>query len=108
MTTDESNTYGERSDELRPQNYEGIDWGLIVFLTLGIAALLLPYISIPFVGVYWAAVVAIAVFVVWVTVMPSTCMNGGLICSLVAMAVLFNTIGIVLGAAVRFLVSLFS
>ena len=52
--------------------------------------------------------VAIAVFVLWATVMPTTCMSGGLICSLVAMAVLFNTIGIVLAAVIRFVVSLFS
>jgi hypothetical protein len=34
-------------------------------------------------------------------------MGGGLICSTVGMVVLFNTFGILLAAAIRFLVSLF-
>jgi hypothetical protein len=67
-----------------------------------------PHSAISLVGLNWAAVVAVAVFFVWVTVMPTTCMNGGLICSIVAMAVLFNTIGIVLAAVIRFVVSLFT
>lgn len=98
MTTDESNACGEPSEVLPPQTYEGIDWGVIV----------LPYVSIAWVGLYWAAAGAVGVFILWVTVMPTTCMNGGLICSLVAIAVLFNTIGFLLGAGVRFVVSLFS
>lgn len=40
--------------------------------------------------------------------MPTTCMSGGLICSMVAMMVLFNTFGILLAAAIPFVVSLFS
>lgn len=107
MTLDESKVPHEPSDESHAPSYEGVDWGLFIFLTLGVVALLLPHISISFVGLYWAGVVAVVVFVVWVTVMPTTCMSGGLICSLVAMAVLFNTLGIVLAAGIRFVVSLF-
>ena len=108
MTLDESKVPLEPSDESQAPSNEGMDWGLVIFLTLGVVALLLPHISIPFVGLYWAAVVAVVVFVVWVTVMPTTCMSGGLVCSFVAMAVLFNTLGIVLAAGIRFVVSLFS
>ena len=106
MTTEELNN--EPSEELNAQNYEGVDWGLFVFLALGIVALLVPHISIPFIGLYWATVVAVAVFVLWLMVMPTTCMSGGLICSLVAMAIFFNTIGLLLAAVIRFVVSLFS
>ena len=108
MAINELNSPGDPSREPKTRNHEGVDWGLFVFLALGIVALLVPYISIPFVGVYSAAVVAVAVFVLWVMVMPTTCMSGGLICSLVAMAIFFNTIGLVLAAVIRFLVSLFS
>lgn len=107
MTTDDSNATHEPSDEFSAQT-KGVDWALILFLSLGVAALLLPHISLPFVGAYWAAVLAVAIFALWVMVMPTTCMNGGLIFSLVAMAVLFNTVGIVLAAAIRFAVSLFT
>ncbi|QDU12113.1 hypothetical protein V202x_55380 [Gimesia aquarii] len=105
MVTEKSNTCSEPSDEVPAQSYEGIDWGLAIFLVLGVVALLLPHVSIPFVGVYWAAAVAVVVFVVWNTVMPTTCMSGGLICSLVAMAVIFNTLGIVLAVVIRLIVS---
>ena len=108
MAAEELNGPDAPSKGLNAPNHDTVDWGLIVFLALGIVALLVPHISIPFVGVYWAAVVAVAVFVLWGTVMPTTCMSGGLICSLVAMAIFFNTTGLVLAVVIRFVVSLFS
>lgn len=92
----------QRVDEKR------FDGGLIVFLALAALVLLSPHIAIVFVGLYWAAVIAVGVCALWVTVMPTTCMNGGLICSCVAMAILFNTIAIVLGAIIGLVVSWFT
>lgn len=108
MTKDQANASNERSEQLPVPDYEGMDWGVLIFLVLGVVALSLPYIATSFVGGYWAAAVAVAVLVLWFAVMPTTCMSGGLICSLVAMAIMFNTIGFVLVAAIRFVVSLFS
>jgi hypothetical protein len=76
-----------------------VDYGLYVFFALGVLAVAAPQLSFIFGGPYWAALAAIAVFVLWISVMPTTCMSGGLYCSLVAMAILFNTLGIVLFAA---------
>jgi hypothetical protein len=106
MTTDDSVTSHEQDNGFPGPNNDGVDWGLLVFLTLGVAALLSPYALIPFVGVYWAAAAAVGVLLVWFAVMQTTCINGGLICSLVALAILSNTIGIVIGATIRFAASL--
>ncbi len=107
MTTDESNTCSEAIDDVPTHGYEGIDWGLIAFFLLGVTALGMPNISIAFLGVYWAAIVAVGIFAIWFTFMPTRCINGGLICSVVAIAVLVNTIGFVFGAVIRFVASLF-
>ena len=72
------------------------------FLVLAIFAFLTPFLVIPFLGLYWGAAAAIAIFVLWVYLMPTTCMNGGLICSFVATMLLVNTICMVLFAVIRF------
>jgi hypothetical protein len=108
MTTDESMAPHKPGNDSPLAVSKRVDLGLTVFLALGAVACLLPHVSILFVGVYWAVLVATAVFVLWSAVMPTSCMNGGLICSLVAMAVFFNAIGIALGASIRFVVSLFT
>lgn len=89
-------------------NQKRFDWGLLLFIALGVAALVSPHCAILFAGLYWAAVVAVGVCALWVTVMPTTCLNGGLICSFAAMAILFNTIAIVLGAIIGLVVSWFT
>lgn len=108
MDLETPNTCSEPGDQFPTQNERGIDWGFALFLVLGVVALLLPSLSIPFVGVYWAAVVVVIVLVVWFTVMPTTCMSGGLICSLVALVILSSTLGIVLIAVARFIVSFYT
>jgi hypothetical protein len=108
MARDALNAQDEPDGELRSWERETVDWGLVVFLVLAVIALLLPHISISFGGVYWGAGVAVALFVVWGGMMPTTCMSGGLVCSLAAMLILFNTIGIVLAAIIRLVVSLFT
>ena len=108
MVTDGSNAPDGPSSGQPSANDRTVDWGLLVFLALAALALVLPHASLSFVGVYWAALVAIAIFVLWFKVMQTTCMSGGFICSVVAMMVLFNTIAIVLVAMVRFVASQFS
>ena len=98
----------ESNRDLHTQDNATVDWGLIVVLTLGLIPLLTPLIAIQYVGIYWAAVVAVVVFLIWCFVMPTTCMNGGLIFSILAMSLLFNTAIIITTAAVTFLISLFS
>ena len=108
MVTQDSNAGDESKGGLTKVDHRSALLGLYLFLVFAIAALVLPHAALLFWGVYWAALAACIVFVVWFGVMPTTCMNGGLICSLVAIMVLFNTVGIVLVALVKFTVSLFS
>ncbi|WP_417393858.1 hypothetical protein [Gimesia chilikensis] len=98
----------ESNRDLHTQDNATVDWGLIVVLTLGLIPLLTPLIAILYVGIYWAAVVAVVVFLIWCFVMPTTCINGGLNFSILAMSLLFNTAIIITTAAVTLLISLFS
>jgi hypothetical protein len=82
------------------------DLGLYVFVALAFVALLTPGVTAAVWGVYWAAVIGILVFILWVFTMPTTCMSGGLVCSLAAMAIFFNAAVMLLLALVRFLFSL--
>lgn len=88
------------------RNSPGMDWGLLQFVALGSLALVLPLVVALFTGVFWAAAVAMAVCVLWFTRMQTSCINGGMICSLMAIAVMCNTTGLVLAAGLRFLTSL--
>jgi hypothetical protein len=82
------------------------DVGLCVFLFLALVAILGPHIVAVVWGLYAAALVAIVVCVTWLVTMPTTCMSGGLVCSLAAMAILLNTIAVGLAALGRFVFSL--
>lgn len=104
MNTDDLDS--QQAQDVR--SHERMQWGLIVFLALGMCAILTPHATVWVAGVYWGAVLAGVVLIVWVMVMQTSCMNGGLICSLVAMIILSNSLGIVLAAVVRYLVSTFS
>jgi hypothetical protein len=97
-----------KSSESSPTQSGGTDWRLIAFVSIAIAALLGPHISLTFIGVYWSAALSVAIFAVWFSVMQTTCINGGMICSLFAMAILLNTIGLVFLAVVRLIVTLFT
>lgn len=106
MANAESNTPHERGDGPATQNSPGVDRGLLQFVALGSLALVLPLVVAVFAGVFWAAAVSMAVCVLWFTRMQTTCMNGGMICSLTAIAVICNTTGIVFAAGLRFVTSL--
>lgn len=98
----------ESNRDLHTQDNATVDWGLIVVLTLWLIPLLIPLFSFLYVGIYWAAILAVVALLIWCFVMPTTCMNGGLIFSILAMSLLFNTAIIITTAAVTFLISLFS
>jgi hypothetical protein len=83
-----------------------IDWSGITFLALGLFALLLPYICVPYVGLYGASAVAVVVFLAWAAVMPISCIGGHLLGSLVAMVMFFSTVALAVASLVRFVVSL--
>lgn len=108
MTNDELQTADGGGGEPPFANVQAVDCTLLALLALGVLALGLTHAAMVFLGVYWAGVAAVGVFVLWFSLMPTTCMNGGLVFSLVAMAVLCNTIGVVVAAAIRFVISLFS
>lgn len=108
MNDGESKPTHKPSDGHPDQSHAGVDWGLIVISILAFVALLFPHFSNSFAGVYWAAAVAIAVWSFWVKVMPTSCINGGLIYSFLAITILLNTVGFMLIAIVRFVVALFA
>lgn len=100
MSTDSSEPKIPDS-KLSSENSESAGIGLPSFLAFAVLAYLMPFVVITFFGVYWGAGAAIVLFVLWVYVMPTTCMNGGLICSFVAMMLFVNTIAIVIFALIR-------
>jgi hypothetical protein len=108
MTTDNSEGPVEPGKGLRSADHQPVEYRLLVFFALGVLAVAAPLIAFKFAGSYWAALAAAVVLVLWFSVMPTTCMSGGLYCSLIAMLIFFNTVGILLFAAIRFAVSLFS
>lgn len=108
MTTDNSEGPVGPGRGLRSADHQRVNYGLLLFFVLGVLAVAAPQLAFKFAGPYWAALAAVAVFVLWISVMPTTCMSGGLYCSLVAMTILSNTVVILLFAAIRFAVSLFS
>lgn len=100
MTTD-SNTPKVSENSLPAESQESPGIGQKWFLALAVLAFLTPFIVIPFLGVYWGAGAAIFIFVVWAYWMPTTCMNGGLLCSFVATMLLMNAIFMVVFAIIR-------
>lgn len=99
----DSNKTTRSDNELRSEDRKSAGMSLFRFLALAVLAYLIPLVVISFLGVHWGAGVAILIFVVWVYVMPTTCMNGGLICSFVATMLLVNAIALVVAALVRML-----
>ena len=95
MNTQPTDSRPEPEPPLSPPDWGDIA-GLLVFLLLALGALAAPHVALQFAGVYWAAAVAFGVFVAWIGVMPTTCMSGGLYASMIAIAILFNTIAIVM------------
>jgi len=104
MSTDNITPPHEPNDQSLTLEKSGADWELIAFLALGLTAILLPFCLRPFVGIFWGALAAIGVNILWFKLMPTTCINGAFICSIVAMASLSNTIGFVLAAILRIVV----
>lgn len=88
-------------DQLPSKSFIPENWGLYVFMVLAAVALVSPTLLAPIVGIYWAAVIAVAVAAFWFTTMPTTCFSGGYFCSIVALAILGSTLAILLAAALR-------
>ena len=62
-----------------------------------------PFVLMPLVGTGWAAVAGIALPILWLTVMPTTCWDGGLIWSLLGMQMVMLVLGwTVFGVALLF------
>ena len=85
---------------------EPIDRGLVVALVLAVVAIAAAPATLFIAGIYWAALVALAVFLLWTSTMPSSCMNGGFIFSLVMLALLGNVLGTSLMALAKLVISL--
>lgn len=77
------------------------DAGLLIFILLAVVALAIPHLALVFFGVYWSALIAVLVFILWVRTMPTTCRSGGLICSLVMLSIVGNTAGLTIVAIGR-------
>lgn len=75
--------------------------GLWVFMLLAVVAFAIPHVALIFFGVYWSALIAVLVLILWVRTMPTTCMSGGLICSLVMLCVVGNTAALTIVAIGR-------
>lgn len=91
-----------------PQVTTRANSGIASYTLLAVVALILPHVLMRFAGDYAAAILAIAVSTVWVKFMQSSCLNGGMICALMSMAIVFNAVGFLLGALIRFARSLLS
>lgn len=87
---------------------ESTDHWLHVSLALALVALAAPHIVLWVCGVYWAVLVGLVVWIAWFATMPTTCVNGGFIFSLVGMSIALNATGLALLGVVKFVVSLVS
>ena len=67
------------------------DFSLLFLLLLFFAAIATPIICLSVLGIYWTTLLAVGIFTLWVSTMPSTCMDGGFITSLFAMTLLVQT-----------------
>jgi len=93
----------ESKQEPTPLSRESAEWGLYIFLALAVGALALPFAVLPIIGVYWTAVIAVVVCIIWFRVMPTTCINGAFVCSLMAMMILVNAISMIVIAIAHWL-----
>jgi hypothetical protein len=83
------------------------DAGMIAYTICAAVAWGLPIaIGVSF-SIYWASVLAVLIFVTWIFVMPCTCQSGGLLSSLVAMALFITTVGYLVVAGVAFIGTVF-
>ena len=62
----------------------------LLLLVFALAAITVPAISIVYLGIYWATLVYVLVAIVWLLRFGCTCMNGGLIYSVLAMPIVFG------------------
>jgi hypothetical protein len=67
------------------------DFPLLFLFLLFLAAIATPVICLPVLGTHWTTLLAVGIFILWVSTMPSTCMDGGIITSFFAMTLLVQT-----------------
>lgn len=97
-------TSGQSNDLQGPPSPDDklVDWGALAFLVLAVVAYFAPYLSAIIIGPYWAVAVAIVVAVLWFRNMQTTCINGAMICSLVAFAIAGNMVSTAVIAIIHF------
>jgi hypothetical protein len=81
-------------------------WEWYLYLILAVLAIFGPAIVLPHVGLYWGALVYFTVAVLWLSTMPSTCMTGGLLCSMISMPIALAGLVVPLFAIGKFIMSL--
>lgn len=84
------------------------DLGLIVYLLLAVGAIIAPHLIGAVYGLYWAAAAGAGVVILWLATMPVTCMEGGFISSMIAMAILGNGAVLIFAVLARLIRPLFS
>ena len=77
------------------------------FLIFSVIAIVGPAVLAGIFGIYWGALAYFATAVVWMITMPCTCMNGGLIFSLMAMPIILGGLAVPLLAGIVYVVSRF-
>lgn len=80
---------GESSPKTPDRKY---DVGLLLLFLFAVVAIAIPYLALGFFGAYWSAAVAVLTLVLWFCLMPTSCMNGGLIYSLAMLVIVGNTV----------------
>lgn len=84
------------------------DWGFIVYLLLAVGAITAPHVVAAMYGLHWAATTGAVVVILWSTTMPVTCMEGGLLSSMIAMAILCNAAVLIFASLARLVAPLFT
>ncbi len=87
---------------------DSFDWGFIVYLLFVVGALTAPHLVGAVYGLYWAAAAGAGVVILWMATMPVTCMEGGLISSMIAMAILGNGAVLIFAVLARLIRLFFS
>ncbi len=83
------------------------DAGMIAYAICAVVAWGLPIAIAVSLSIYWSSLLAVLIFVTWIIAMPCTCQSGGLLSSLVAMALFFTTLGYLVVAGIAFVGTFF-
>lgn len=77
-------------------------FSLLIILGLFAAAIATPFIILNLFGIYWAALSSFIIMIAWFSKLPTTCIGGGLIFSLLAFPILLSGIGYPIFAGIDF------